>query len=239
MTSVLAPAPTSSITLSPKFQVLTDTSESLGLDGDYSVVIVKQGAYWVSGKVEDQKFEYELTSPDKKGKHKLAGVFIEGLGFKRLGGTNPQIKFNLFARFTHHTGEERRICISAGATSAWTLGCLRGLIGLVDNDTLLEPFSLTCSSGKKAGVSLCSVYQYAQPDLLSVDKPELWMTSDAFNDGYHLVKSDQQQLFEYVRDNARIVLDYLVSSTIPTDQLILEPDEFVAVPFLSCEVVGE
>ena len=239
MTSVLAPAPSSAITLSPKFQVLTDTSESLGLDGDYSVVIVKQGAYWVSGKVEDQKFEYELTSPDKKGKHKLAGVLIEGLGFKRLGGTNPQIKFNLFARFTHHTGEERRICISAGATSAWTLGCLRGLIGLVDNDSLLEPFSLTCSSGKKASVSLCSVYQYAQPDLLSVDKPELWMTSDAFNDGYHLVKGDQQQLFEYVRDNARIVLDYLVSNTNPTDELILEPDEFTTVPVLSNEVVGE
>lgn len=239
MTSVLAPAPTSSITLSPKFQVLTDTSEGLGLDGEYSVVIVKQGAFWVSGKVEEQKFEYELTSPDKKGKHKLNGVLIEGLGFKRIGGPNPQIKFNLFARFTHHTGEERRICISAGATTPWTLGCLRGLIGLVDNDSLLEPFFLTCSPGKKAGVTLCSVYQYAQPDPLSVDKPELWMTSDAFNDGYHLVKGDKEQLFKYVQDNARIVLDYLVANTNPTDDPILEPDDFTTVPVISSEVVGE
>lgn len=239
MTSVLAPAPTSSITLSPKFQVLTDTSENLGLDGDYSVVIVKQGSYWVSGKIENQVFEYQLTSPDKKGKHKLAGVLIEGLGFKRLGGTSPRIKFNLFARFTHHTREERRICISAGATSTWTLGCLRGLIGLVDNDSLLEPFSLTCSAGDKSGVNLCSVYQYAQPNLLDVDKPELWMTSDAFNDGYHLVKGDKEQLFKFVQNNARIVLDYLVANINSTDGPILEPDDFMEVPVISSEVVGE
>ena len=120
MSIVLEPAPTSSITVSPKFQVLTDSSAGLGLDDTYSVVIVKQGAFWVSGKVDDQKFEYELTSPDKNGKHKLSGVLLEGLGFKRLGGDNPQTKFNLFTRFTHHTGDERKICISSGATSTWT-----------------------------------------------------------------------------------------------------------------------
>ena len=145
----LAPAPTSSITVSPKFQVLTDTSAGLGLDDTYSVVIVKQGAFWVSGKVDDQKFEYELTSPDNNGKHKLSGVLIEGLGFKRLGGDTPQTKFNLFARFTHHTGEERKICISSGATSTWTLGCLRGLIGLVDNDSLLDPFVSLAHQARK------------------------------------------------------------------------------------------
>ena len=232
MSIVLAPAPTSSITVSPKFQVLTDTSAGLGLDETYSVVIVKQGAFWVSGKVDDQKFEYELTSPDKNGKHKLAGVLIEGLGFKRLGGDNPQTKFNLFARFTHHTGEERKICISSGATSTWTLGCLRGLIGLVDNDSLLDPFAVTCSSGKKGGVNLCSVYQYAQPDILAVDKPELWMTSDAFNDGYHKVKTDRQALYSYVQDNARTVADYLLSKSNP----VLDNEEFIEIAPISSEV---
>ena len=232
MSIVLAPAPTSSITVSPKFQVLTDTSAGLGLDDTYSVVIVKQGAFWVSGKVDDQKFEYELTSPDNNGKHKLSGVLIEGLGFKRLGGDCPQTKFNLFARFTHHTGEERKICISSGATSTWTLGCLRGLIGLVDNDSLLDPFFVTCSSGKKAGVNLCSVYQYAQPDILAVDKPEIWMTSDAFNDGYHKVKTDPQALYSYVQDNARIVADYLLSKSNP----VLDNDEFIEIAPISSEV---
>ena len=232
MSIVLAPAPTSSITVSPKFQVLTDTSAGLGLDDTYSVVIVKQGAFWVSGKVDDQKFEYELTSPDNNGKHKLSGVFIEGLGFKRIGGDTPQIKFNLFARFTHHTGEERKICISSGATTPWTLGCLRGLIALVENDSLLEPFFLTCSPGQRPGVCLCSVYQYAQPDILAVDKPELWMTSDAFNDGYHKVKADPQALYSYVQDNARIVADYLLSKSNP----VLDNDEFIEIAPISSEV---
>ena len=197
------------------------------------MVIVKQGAFWGTGKVDDQKFEYELTSPNEKGMHKLTGVLIEGIGFKVLGGHCPQTKFNLFARFTHHTGEERRICISSGATSTWTLGCLRGLIGLVNNDSLLDPFSLTCSSGKKAGVNLCSVYQYAQPDRLSVDAPELWMTCDDFNDGYHAVKKDPEALLQYVKDNALTVLDCLTAKSKQDD---LDSGEFLEIPVISSEV---
>lgn len=232
MSIVLAPAPTSSITVPDNFRVLTDTSAGFGLDDTYSVVIVKQNSFWGSGKVDNKKFEYELSSPNEKGMHKLSGVLIEGLGFKRIGGDTPQIKFNLFARFTQHTGEERKICISSGATTPWTLGCLRGLIGLVENDSLLEPFFLTCSPGKKAGVCLCSVYQYAQPDILNVDQPELWMNSIAFNEGYHKVKTDPQALYSYVQDNARTVADYLLSKSNP----VLDNDEFIEIAPISSEV---
>ena len=65
------------------------------------------------------------------------------------------------------------------------------------------------------------------------------MTSDAFNDGYHLVKGDKEQLFKFVQNNARIVLDYLVANINSTDGPILEPDDFMEVPVISSEVVGE
>lgn len=234
MSGVLAPAPTSGITLSPKFQVLTDKSKNLGLADDYSVAIVKQGAFWGSGRIGDQKFEYQLTSVDASGKHKLSGVLLEGIGFKRI---NEQLKFNLFARFTEHTGEERRICISSGVTAEWTLGCLRGLTALVEHDTLLDPFNLTCSPGNTPGVSLCSVFQYAQAGPLDVDIRENFMFSHAFNKQYHEAKSDKAKLLSLVETTSLGIIRQLgVRQTLPSD---LASEEFIEIAPVNDQDAGE